>query len=404
MQATDEGLTARLPEDALTRASSPQNLKSLFLRHRVTAITLNTANILLTLEPGYIKANDLKVRVVDPRGMPVADCNLRIDVPATAQAGSAWNAVPLVDGRRTLSLGRNADWYSFAFSGIIPLIVKGKGDPGILLMNLDDRCPLENRSAVTEAELRNGLAIRTTRSSGAVLIAIGTTDGDFSAQMPNVPSVFWTKALALTDTVARLEWKKIAFALAERPGIDSSISELPGVLDGPEPARNEKRTAAVKTFVQASTTSSVALKSEPLEAINLTQALSVIRRNGGIDPRESIGQETLLVVTGGVKKQSGLCDALENPATTSKSATWLMPIRRAFIVEIWDDALAQALDSARRTTKPVSAPVGVSLCQGKGAAANVQIYAIVAKTLQDETARNAAFSFLIQEASIRLKP
>jgi hypothetical protein len=134
--------------------------------------------------------------------------------------------------------------------------------------------------------------------------------------------------------------------------------------------------------------------------------LYLISQDSGGDSQWNAGQEALLLIAGGVDPGGGyFCRHPIRPDSSAWARPgWLSRVRRTFVLEIWSDATAQALQGISRARPAGGAPEGIYLCNVPGAdGANIALYGIVPEALS-ESSRPGAFAYLMAQASNYLKP
>jgi hypothetical protein len=410
-----DGLAAELPSDAFRRASDSATLTKVFHQHRVLAVKQQAENVLLTVEPLYIRADDVLIKIQNAAGEPVRTCDLRLDVAQDRRLGSGWAKMgreeksgglkyTITDADYRLDLPAGTDEHEL-------LIDTARIGATARLSNTAMSCGLEARPIVTAEELRSLTVMRSLRETGPILFALATTGSNFSTALPSATGSFWASALDLVNAVSSLSWERKILARAQAPGVDADTKILRGA-DGTAPLLEpqEERARIATLLSDGSKLNGGALsilQFEPIERFHLDLVLKTIRDKAKISAAQSTGQEALLLISGSVKSSgSDFCRrAMRGEANSAERPQWLKQTRRAFILEVWGETAIEAMKKEGRSEIADDAPAGVFRCKiGGGDGDKIKLYALSAATVADQSARTTAFAYLSTLASAFLKP
>ena len=147
--------------------------------------------------------------------------------------------------------------------------------------------------------------------------------------------------------------------------------------------------------------------SKPIQRFELDLALEPIRHDAGIVTRDSALQESLLLITGSIDPGGGgyFC---RHPVRQDR-APWARPhwtsqARRAFVLEVWSAAAAEAMRANKLAMPAEGAPDGIYVCNIKGkGGAQIALYGVVPAVLAAE-ARGGVFAYLTAQANKYFKP
>ncbi len=415
LQATSDGLAVDMPEDAFQRASDPANLTKMFRQHRILSAKPQGERILLTVEPLYIRADDLSIKIQDANQDAFKNCAVALDVDQQRRLGSGWAKMAPEANALIFSYFTGEAIYKLELPSNIAenelLISTDAPGSAARISNSAPRCGLEAKPLVTAEELRTLVITRSLRESGPILIALVTTDSAFASTVGNGAESYWLSALDLVNSVSKGTWEKKILARAQGPGVTAAtaiIGEASGAADLNDPAGERGRRAEL--LAEGSRTKLGAraiIQFEPIERFHLDVVLQTIRTKAGILAPQSAQQEALLLISGSVRKTgSDFCRrAIRGEVSGALRPQWLKQARRALILEVWSETAVEALQKDQRAEPVEGAPSGVYRCKIGGADGDkVKLYGIGLSTLLDNAAREAAFSYLTAEAQGFLKP
>ncbi len=414
LQVTPEGLAASLPDEAFQKASDPEYLQRLFRRHRILDVKKQPGRILLTVEPRYVRADDLTIRINDAAGEPVRGCDLALDVSAERRLGEGWAKLGAKERARGLIYAETDILYELD----LPLEIEpnelliSTAEPGNVarLSNTAPGCELEARLVSVE-EVRSRKIVRLLQKTGPVLISILSTDSSFAdSTSPAGADGFWVDALGLVNTISGELWERKVLARAQAPGPSPETAVLEVETDGAPLAAGKSREEALKALSEGSRLRPGPLSIfpiRPIERYSLDLALKPIRDDASISPRHSIKQEALLIVLGSVKETgSYFCQhSVRRDKKPWASPQWVKQARKIFALEVWSEGAVEAMRQASRLKPAEGAPEGVYVCNIPGAdGEKIALYGIVPKAVSDGGARAEAFTYLTGQANSFLKP
>lgn len=243
----------------------------------------------------------------------------------------------------------------------------------------------------------------------AGLIVLVSTGSDFSNQVGEAAAKgFWAGALDLAASVSEGPWQTKLLARAQSPGPSEQTKVLEDLRDG-KLATGTASESILKTLTSLSAKEKAfppITGLRPIERFQLDLALEVIQQNAGIIPSDSPGQDSLLLITGGIDPAgSYFCRHPIRPDTSAWARPeWVRQARRVFVLEVWGEAATVALERAARAKPADGAPPGIYSCAVPGAdGANVALYGVVPAALS-EKARAGIFGYLKTQANRYLKP
>ena len=139
-------------------------------------------------------------------------------------------------------------------------------------------------------------------AAGQVLIALVSTDGDFSDQVGAVEEEgFWAAALGLVASVSEGAWERKVLGRAQFPGSSPETGMLEAIRGGKLGA-GPKHDAVLKKLIEGSRQDRDYLPgagSKPIQRVGLNTALEIVRQDASIVPREGLPREGVLLITGG---------------------------------------------------------------------------------------------------------
>ncbi len=415
LQVAQAGLAADLQEEVFVRANDPENLKKLFRRHRILAVRKEPARIILTVEPLYVRAEDVSVKIRDAAGEPVRGCDLALDVSMERRLGAGWTKTGAKERVRGLEYAETDIVYELNLpleieSNELLISTEEEGDVA-RLSNAAPGCELEARPLVSAEEVRRGEILRSLQRTGPTLISVLTADSGFTKSLsPAAIDFFWTDALRLVNVVSTASWEKKVLARAQAPGPSHETTVLQLEAEGGALAGEGSREAALKALSEGSRPKPGPLaifQIPPIEQFHLDLALKPIRDDAGIAPRHSVKQEALLIVSGSTRETgSYFCQhSVRRDKSPWADPQWVKQARKVFALEVWSDRAVQAMLRVSRIKPAEGAPDGVYVCNIPGAEGDkIALYGIVPETIPDDSAREKVFSYLTAQANGFLKP
>ncbi|MBI4725319.1 MAG: hypothetical protein HY765_10170 [Rhodomicrobium sp.] len=413
LSLTPEGLSAELQEAVIQRAGNLEALQKLFPHHELTAVKVQESRFLLTAEPLYIRAASLAVRIVDAAGEPVPGCDLALDVAQNRRLGRGWAEAMSRERTRGLPFAQAGAEYVLNLPGDLErsglLIGTAGTGEAARLSNAVSECSLEARPLVTVEELRSGKIVRSLRQTGPLLIALLSTDSNFSSALGvSAAEGFWSHTLGLVNTVSGGPWERKILARAQSFGIpETGLLQDAGV-EGKLAGESERNTA-LKMMLEGSRLKPEPLTifvSKPVQHIYLDLALGLIRKDAHIAPRDSAGQEALLLIAGSLQSAaSSFCQQLPGSYGAGRTGPqWVKQARKIFVLEVWSDAAAGELEKTGRAKPATGAQQGIYSCGFSLPGSNkFVLYALLPKALS-EGARASTFEYLAAQAGSFLKP
>ncbi|HZV20136.1 MAG TPA: hypothetical protein VE986_01170 [Hyphomicrobiales bacterium] len=409
-------LTADLEETDFKTAGNPDYLKKLFRRHEVLAVKQEGDDFLLTVEPLYLRATDLVVKILDAAQEPVRHCNIALDVSADRRLGKGWSKVDPQERVRGLIFTQTGGAYKLEPPGNIQenelLISTAEPGTAARLSNVAPRCELEPRPLVSAEELRTGEITRSVIKSAPILIALISSDSKFADTLtPPAVDGFWNEALKLIGGASgAYSWAQAILARAQAPGADENTTILQTARNGSlaNEAERDRIVAQMKDGSEPyGSGPRIFLKIRPIERFHLGIALRLIRHDAQIEPATTVGEETLLLIFGSVKSDgSYFClHPVRRDAALWARPQWLKQARKVFALEVWDNGAVEAMRKLSRVQPAENAPEGVFQCEvPEAGSGRIALYGITPQTLESEEARTAAFAFLAAKATAFLKP
>ena len=403
-------LVVTLPEEALAQATRIDTLQAALPHYRVVGVRTEEARTIVSVEPLFIRASDLKIRIASSGNENVSGCDLALDVLQSRRLGTGWSKANVQNLRfrhlgasYALILPLNADRNGFLIG------TAGNGSAARLL-SLSSGCKLEARPFVSAEEIGSGTIARNLQEvSGQVLIALVSTDREFSDQVGAVAEEgFWAAALGLVASVSEGAWERKVLGRAQYPGSNPDTGKLEAVRGGKLAAAGPARDEVLKKLIDGSRADRDYLPgvgSKPIQRFGLNTALEIVRQDAGIVPREGLPREGLLLITGGVDPADGFfCRHPSPPDTLSPAAAqWASGARRIFALEVWSEVSARALVKASRAAPAEAAPAGIYSCSFPAHDASAALYGVLPGALST-SARDATFAYLTARANSFLRP
>ncbi len=413
VKAADGTLIADLPEDIFARANTAEALRRLFRYHQISTVTIEASRSVLTAEPLFIRAADIAVTIADAAGKPAGGCNLALDVAPDRKIGRGWANAAAPQRTRGLKLWEEASGYALRLPAGVGknelLIATAEAGAAARILNAGPGCELEARPLVSAEELRSGTISRLSVEQRPILIALVSTDSDFSKSL-DAPSIdgFWSGALDLAGSVSEGPWQRKLLARAQFPGPSPETGILED-LTGGKLAGVSTREALIKKLIAGSHRAPGPLAiigSEPIKRFHFDPALEPIRADAGLDRGVREGQEALLFISGGIDPSgSYFCrfPAYGEPAPWAR-LQWTKRVRRVFVLEAWSDIAAKALQDISRAQPAEGAPPGIYSCNFSGSdGVKILLYGVVPSALAAGT-RGSAFGYLTARANSHLRP
>ncbi len=403
------GLAVELPEGAFEEAKKLETLKNVFRHYEVLAVEPEEARVIVALEPRFIRASDLTIKIAGGGNENVSGCDLALDVFPDWQLGPGWATAKVqrlrfheVGPFYALELPENTGKNDF-------LIDTAKEGTAAQLLSVATGCRLEARPGVSAEEIRSGSIVRALpEAAGQILIALVSTDSDFSDQVGVEPAKgFWAGALGLVSSVSEGAWEKRLLGRAQSLAFSQETKILEGLRSSRLAAQGE-RDALIEKLVEGSRPGSGVLPgagSKPLPQFELDPALGMIMGDAGLEPRDGAPRQGLLLITGGVDPAAGHFCRNPVPDTSSGGGPqWMRQARKVFVLEVWSEAFARSLEQVSRAKPAEGAPPGVYACNVSGAdGGNIALYGVLASSLTG-TARAGAFAYLTARANSHLRP
>jgi hypothetical protein len=408
------GLAAELPQDAFPGVNSLETLQRAFPHYRISAVKIEESRTVLTAEPLFVAVGDLTIKITDAAHEPAGGCDLALDVLPNRRLGRGWAKAAEAKGARGLKFkaergGYIADLPANVSKGEL-LIATDEPGNAAQLSNVAGACELETKLLVTAEELRSGTILRSLRETGPILFALLSTDSDFSEGAGIAEAEgFWSNALDLAGAVSEGPWKRKLLARAQSPGA-SIETGLVQILQGADKlAQGEARAPIFRELLEGSRPNPglpAITGSKPIKRFELDLAMEPIRRDAGIVPRDSERREALLLITGGIDSYgSYFCRyPMRRNMAPWAHPQWVKRARNVFVLEVWSEAEAQALQRNSRAKPAEGAPNGIYSCNIPSAGgAGIALYGVVPAALA-EGARTGVFAYLTERANSYLKP
>jgi len=413
--AASEGLTANLSEIAYERAVPEANLKTLLSRHRVAAVKPAGDHILLSVEPLYTRADDLKIKISDSAGNPATSCSIGLDVPAERRLGTGWEKAAQSRKNAGLTyLSTGSDYVlemPWGLSASELLIATEPAGNAARIFSAAPNCLLEAKPDVASSEIKSETISRALARTGPILIAIVSAGSNLASALPSSADNFWSEALDLIESVSSQAWEKKILARAQAPGVAADTKVLAhGDSAKPLAGGQEERASQIKTLVEASSVKAgplSILQAQPVERYQIDVVLKAIRKQAQLLAVQSAGEESLLILIGGVRSgTSDFCErAMKGDGDDPRPPKWVKDTKRAFIIEIWDDSAVSSLRDYHRIEGVQDAPAGLYRCKiGGRDGEKIKLFGVTVATIADRTSRNSVFEYLNLQASTFLKP
>jgi len=408
-----EELGAALPKEAVRKLKSLEAASRLFPHYQVSKLRQEGSRTVLVMEPLFVRAAGLRLAIADGAGHPVSGCRLALQAEPSRQVGEGWT-----ERTEELAQGITFRERDGAYQAVLPA---GVAENGLLisiapqgkvarLVSESEACALEAKPDVTADEVKSGLIRRSLRTTGAVLIALFSTDGDLSrtADLGAVRG-FWSSALDLAGAISDARWERKLLARAQSFGPVPETRLLQRVDGEAKLAEGETRKSMLTDLVEGSKDHAplrAILNGKPLERFHLDLALEPLRGDAGLDPFESKKQESLLLITGGGGlRGSYFCrEPLPGGESLWSAPAWLDQTRKLFAVEVWAGGEAESLQREGHAAAVIGAPEGVYRCIGRGSEdAAIELYGLAPATLASPV-REATFAYLTAKAKTFLRP
>ncbi len=219
---------------------------------------------------------------------------------------------------------------------------------------------------------------------------------------------FWAGALDLASSVSEGAWQRRVLGRVQAQGAGPETAMLENLWGGKLAAGQDRDTLVTK-LIEGSRPGSDYLPSQgsrPVPRYELEQALQIVRRDAGLVPRDGAPQDALLLITGGVNPAGGhFC---RHPTASDSSspapAQWASGVRKMFVLEVWSEEAAKALEGISRAKPAAGAPLGIYSCNFPSTdGGNIALYGVLPSSLSD-SARAATFAWLTAQANSRLRP
>ncbi|KAI94554.1 hypothetical protein T281_10390 [Rhodomicrobium udaipurense JA643] len=415
---TPVGLVADLPEASFKRVQDPAYLEMQMPHFRIGDVKTEGQRVVVTVDPLFMRAADLAIRITGATGEPVRGCDLALDVSMNRRIGEGWpkfqpqqrpRGLPFTvsDGsayrlRLPPAVDAGELLISTAEAGAAAIILNGPSAP---------MCELEARPLVTAQEIRDGTITRSLQRVGSTFITVLSADSKLAESIGAVAvEATWTDVFDLVRTVSSARYEKKVLARAQA-GVNLDTKKV-DVKDGATPlADGSARNDFLRELIAASHVNpapEAIFEPGSLERYYLDTALDVIRAQAGVVTRSGVKQETLLVVTGDVKDEKGsyFCqEPVSRDADPFGAPKWLRLARRTFALEIWSEDAARSMLHVSRIRPAPSAPEGVYVCRMPGSHTDkIALYGVLPSVLQDDAKRARAFAYLTEQAKAFLRP
>src|SRR5258706_953080 len=407
-------LIADLPDAAFQRATDGEALKTIWRHHAFISMAAREEQYVVTLEPRYIRAEQLAIKIQDASGEFVRGCDLALDVSRQRRLGSGWAKIITQESKRGLLFSEADGEYQLDLPQEVEdyelLISTAEPGDAAQLSNAAGGCELEARPLVTAEELRDLKISRSLSQTGPVLLTLLSTDSDFAALSPEFADGVWTSALDLAAAISKQPSERKILARAQAPGVSAATKILQYIRDGSLLAQQETdRSRVAKILSEGSRINAPPLsiiQFKPLERFHLDIALKTIRAQAEITPQQSVGHESLLMVSGSVKTTgSDFCRRAVRGDAPSARPQWLKQVKKAFVLEVWSKASTEAMQKEQRAEAAEGAPEGIFRCKIGGAdGERISLYALEAASISEDGAMARAFSYLTAQAESYLKP
>jgi hypothetical protein len=410
---TAEGLSVSLADEAARRLDDVSFMKKLFPHYAVSSLKAEGTRIIVTADPHYVRADDIVIKIRDLAGERVKNCDLVMDVAAGRRVGSGWQKLSAEEKRRGLHYVETDNSYRLDLAADIDEseLLISIADPGnaARLSNVAPGCVIEARPWVEAVELKALAVSRSLQPAGPVFIALFSADSEFESWLtPSAVEGFWSAAFGLATAVGKQPWERFILARGQAPGANQYTKMLQDVrehgvaLDEAALLKNMDDDSRLKPEPRT------IIRLKPLERFHLDIALKLIRNDAGISKRNTVGKEALLLVSGSVRSPgSYFC---QYPLRRDTAAPWVAPqwvkqARKVFVLEVWSNAAAEAMQRLTRAKHPDDAPAGIFLCGVPGADGDkIALYGVLPSILSSDSERSAAFNYLSDRADGFLKP
>jgi hypothetical protein len=410
----DDRLVADLPDAAFQKAIDGEALKTIWRHHSFISMIAREGQFVVMLEPLYIRAEQLAIKIQDASGEFVRGCDLALDVFRQRRLGSGWPKIVAQDRKRGLLFSEADGEYQLDLPQEVEdyelLISTAEPGDAAQLSNAAGGCELEARPLVTAEELRGLTISRSLSQTGPVLLTLLSTDSDFAALSPALADGFWTSALDLAAAISKQPYERKILARAQAPGVSAETKILQYIRDGSLLAQQDTgRSRVLKILSEGSRINAPPLsiiQFKPLERFHLDIALKTIRAQAEITPQQSVGHESLLMISGSVKTTgSDFCRRAVRGDAPSARPQWLKQVKKAFVLEVWSKASTEAMQKEQRAEAAEGAPEGIFRCKIGGAdGERISLYALEAASISEDGAMARAFSYLTAQAESYLKP
>ncbi len=415
LTALEGGLAGELPQDVFPRANTLETLQRVFPHYRIWAVKIEESRTVLTAEPLFVAAGDLRVKILDAAHEPASGCDLALDVLPNRKLGRGWAKADESQRARGLKFKPERAGYIAELPANVSknelLIATGEPGSAARLLSVAAACELEAKPLVTVEELRSGTIVRTLRETGPILSALLSTNSDFFFGSAGIAEAegFWSSALDLAGSVSEGPWERKLLARAQSPGASIETGLLQNLQGADKLAQGEARVPIMQKLLEGSRPKPglpAIAGSKPIKRFGLDQALALIRRDAGIVPGSSERPETLLLITGGIDSYGSYFCRYPMRGNTAPWARpqWVKRARKVFVLEVWSEAEAQTLQRISRAKPAEGAPNGVYFCNVPGAGgAKIALYGVVPAALAGG-AKTGVFAYLTERANSYLKP
>ncbi len=413
LTAADGKLVADLSEAVFARANTAEALRRLFRHYQISTVKIEVSRTVLTAAPLFIRVADIAIKITDAAGKPAGGCDLALDVEPSRRLGHGWKKPEAHERTRGLKLWEEGSSYA---PHLPPSIGKNElliatAEPGAAarLIAIAPGCELESRPLITAEELRSGTISRLLQETRQTLLALLSTDSDFFKSFDaSSMEGFWSGALDLIGSVSEGPWERKLLARAQFPG----PSPETGILEDRTAGRlagESTREAIVRKLIAGSRSTPGPLSimgSQPIKRFHFDPALEPIWADAGIYRGGREGPGALLVISGGIDPNGSYFCRFPAYGETAPWAPlqWTKWTRKLFVLEVWSDIAAEALQKNLRAKPAEGAPSGIYACNlPVSEESKIVLYGVVPSALAAGT-RGSAFAYLTARANSHLRP
>ncbi len=399
------GMTVSVPEDAVAEATKPETIEKAIRHYHVLDVRAEEGRTVVEMEPRFVRASDLTIKISSRGNENVSGCVLSLDVFKERQLGPGWSKANI----QNLRFKEVGPFYALVLSGGVDkselLIDTAKDGDAARLYSTTTSCKLDSGPGVTAGEISSGSISRALReSAGQVLMALVSTDSEFYNQVSTgAADGFWASALSLVSSVSEGAWEQKVLGRAQAPGASPETRKLE-ILRSGKLAAGPSRDWALKKLIEGSHLEPDGMpfaSSKPIARYGLDEALRIVRDDAKLAVQDEAPRELLLLITGGIDPAGGhFC---RNPAS-GDSVSPAQGVRKMFVLEVWSPAFAASLERILRAKPAEGAPPGIYSCNfPRGDGGNIVLMGVLPSALGD-SARTATFAYLTAQANSYLRP